>query len=256
MKNEIWIGKKGFRYWYYHFRDSEFYSYSMTGLAFVVCALLLINWIIPELNSWFSIRDEVTATQGRVDILQRNIAFMNNLNENTLNQQLQVVTQALPEDKNFQAILNEISTASIMSGVSLNQYSFQVGSVSSSSTTPHPIVPVAVNTATANGLLSIAVTVTVNGSIDKVRRFILAIEEGFPLAEVTGVNGNGQSVGITIQFYQKPFPKNTLSLETPIAPLSSGETALLGKLSKWQSSPTKVQGIPSPISSTSAIPLF
>src|ERR1700722_17670353 len=234
MKNEIWIGKKGFRYWYYHFRDSEFYSYTLTGLAFVVCAILLIDWIIPELNNWFSIRDEVTATQARVDILQRNIAFMNNLNENTLDQQLQVVTQSLPEDKNFQTILNAISTASIISGVSLNQYSFQVGDVSSSSITPQPVVPVVANT-TANGLPSIAVTVTVNGTIDKVRKFILALEDGFPLAEVTGVNGNGQSVGITVQCYQKPFPKSILSLETPIAPLSSGETSLIEKLSKWQS---------------------
>lgn len=173
-----------------------------------------------------------------------------------MNQQLQIVTQTLPADKDFKSILSAISTASIISGVSLNAYSFQVGDLSSAPSIPNQIPAAAATTTTTNGLSYIAVTVTVNGDIDKVRKFIAAIEEGFPLAEVTGVDGNGQSVGITLQFYQKPYPQSTLSLETPIAPLSSGETALLEKLSKSQSAPSQVQGIPSPISSTSAIPLF
>src|ERR1700722_7297240 len=105
MSKEVWIGKKGFRYWYYKFRDSDFYPLTTVGLTIIVCFMLLIYWIIPELNNWFSIRNEVIAARSRIAVLQQNINFMNNLDKTTLNQQLQVSTQALPADKDFGDIL-------------------------------------------------------------------------------------------------------------------------------------------------------
>lgn len=69
MRNDDgWIGKKGFRYWYYRFRDSQYYALSIAGITILVCTLLVFNVIIPEIANWFSIRQEVIATQAKIDI--------------------------------------------------------------------------------------------------------------------------------------------------------------------------------------------
>ena len=91
MNNDTWIGKKGFRYFYYKFRDSEYYGLAIIGVTLLVCAVLLFNIIIPEVTQWFSIRDEVIATREQIATLQQNINFINNLDKNALNSQLQTV---------------------------------------------------------------------------------------------------------------------------------------------------------------------
>lgn len=249
MSKEVWIGKKGFRYWYYKFRDSELYSFTTVGVAIVICLALLIYWIIPELNNWFSIRNEVIATRQRIAVLQQNINFINTLNKNTLNQQLQVATGALPSEKDFGTILDAISYASVNSGVSLSDYSFQVGNIASSSGQ--------VNVVGYNGLSSIQVTIVVNGGIDQIKHFIQSLENTLPLSEVTMIDGSGGNISLTIQFYQKPFPASNFSTETPLTPLSAGEVSLLQTLSQWKTT-TGIQNAAPQTSSSSAssIPLF
>src|SRR5258708_1652220 len=129
MKNDGWIGKKGFRYWYYRFRDSEYYSLVVIGVTILICLILLFNVIIPEVTQWFSIRDEVIATRQKIAVLQQNINLMNNLDKNKLNGQLQTASDALPPEKNFGFMLNAISSAASLSNVSLNDFAFQVGNL-------------------------------------------------------------------------------------------------------------------------------
>ncbi|HSX08909.1 MAG TPA: hypothetical protein VLF93_02040 [Candidatus Saccharimonadales bacterium] len=248
MSNEAWIGKKGFRYWYYKFRDSELYSFTTVLITMVICLGLVIYWIIPELNNWFSIRDEVVSTKQHISTLQQNIDFMNSLNKDALNQQLQVATNTLPADKDFGAILDSISNASANSGVALNDYSFQVGDIASSSALP-------AKDATGNGFSSVQVVVIVNGTFGQLRNFIKSLENSFPLSQVNIVDGGQGSLSISILFYQKPFPYDTFSAETPIAPLSEDQNELLQKLSQWNTA-TGTRNASQQTGSGSAIPLF
>jgi Tfp pilus assembly protein PilO len=245
MSNETWIGKKGFRYWYYKFRDSELYSFTTLVVAIFICVVLLIYLILPELNNWFSIRQEVVATRQRIAVLQQNITFMNNLDRNVLNQQLLTSTEALPSQKDFASMLNSISNASANSGVSLNDYSFQVGNIASSSG----------KSVATNQLTPIQVIVVVNGNIDQIRKFINVIENSLPLAEVTMINGSVPNTAVTIDFYQKPFPTSNFSPGTPLAPIANDKVTLLQKLSEWQNTSGTQSTSPS-TSSRSATPLF
>lgn len=247
MSKEVWIGKKGFRYWYYKFRDSDLYPFATVGLTVIVCLMLLIYWIIPELNNWFSIRNEVIATRARIAILEQNINFINNLDKNTLNQQLQVATQALPPEKDFGAILDAISHAAASSGVSLSNYTFQIGNIASSSAQ--------ISTASPNGLSPVPVTMTVSGSSDQIRKFIQSAQSSFPLAEVTMINGSNDNISITILFYQKPFPASNFSAETQLTPVSAKDVSLLQKLTTWQTTAI-TQSQQQQTSSGSALPLF
>ena len=247
MNNDTWIGKKGFRYWYYRFRDSEYYALAVIALTILGSIILVFAIIIPELTQWFSIRDEVIATRQKIATIQQNITFINNMDRNTLNSQLQTVSDALPPEKNFGFMINALTNAAATSGVSLNDYAFQVGSITAKSGQP--------TAALANGLSTIQITVTVNGDIKSIKRFITSLENNLPVSEVTNINGSGQNVSLTVQFYQKPFQSITFSPETPLAPLSADKVGLLQKISKWDNTNTN-QTQTSQESSDSAVPLF
>ncbi|HVA96282.1 MAG TPA: hypothetical protein VND99_01385 [Candidatus Acidoferrales bacterium] len=250
ITNDVWIGKKGFRYWYYLYRDSKYYSYSLIGITFIVSFVLIFYVIIPELTNWFSIRDEIAATQQRISVLQQNISFINNLDKAVLNSQLQTATDALPSDKNFGSMLQALSKASADSGVSLNDFSFQVGNLSSSTNHTHVIVP------QNNGLSNILITVVANGNINSIKNFIKDLGNNLPLSEVTNIDGNGGNVSVSIQFFEKPFPNISFSGDTPLTPLSSSKVTLLQSLSKIDTAANGNQNAATVVSSGSAVPLF
>ena len=247
MKNDGWIGKKGFRYWYYRFRDSEYYSLAVIGITTLICLILLFNVIIPEVTQWFSIRDEVIATRQKIAVLQQNINLMNNLDKNKLNGQLQTASDALPPEKNFGFMLNAISSAASLSNVSLNDFAFQVGNLDNTKGQ--------VTDSQFKGVTSLEITVTINGTIANITRFVKSLENNLPVSQVTAIIGTGQNVAVTIQFYQRPFPTLNYSPEEPLVPLSSDKAELLQTIEKWDNTGNQqTQTIKS--GSASAIPLF
>jgi hypothetical protein len=246
MKNSLWIGKKGLRYWYYNFRDSEYYSLTLIGLVVIVSLYLLFTIIIPETSQWFSIRREVIATRQNIATLQQNINLINVMDKNVLNEQLQTASVALPPEKNFSTMLNAITNAAAISNVTLNDYSFQVGNIASgqgqSGNSNYSDIPATV------------ITIVVNGNIDDLRKFINTIENSVPISEVTGIDGGGENLSITLQFYQKPFPAVTFNDETPIEPLTASQVNLLHSLNKWEN-PASLQTTQTGNGSGSAVPV-
>ncbi|HWY79700.1 MAG TPA: hypothetical protein VNW29_05060 [Candidatus Sulfotelmatobacter sp.] len=247
IKTDVWIGKKGFRYWYYRFRDSEYYSLVVIGLTILVCVVLLFYVIIPEVSNWFSIRQEINATQQRISIIQQNIAFMTNLNRNTLNTQLQTATSALPSSKDFGSILQTVSSDAANAGVSLSNYSFQVGNLDSSNAQLTDV--------RYKGISEIQITLIITGTFDRIQRFIKALDTSLPLSEITAINGNGANATITLQFFQKAFPNVAFSPSIPLTAVSSSQLSLLQSLFKSNAN-TTVQVAPAPEGSASAVPLF
>ena len=248
MENDTWIGKKGFRYYYYRFRDSEYYGLSIVGFTLLISLVLLFTIIIPEVTQWFSIRDQVIATRQKIATLQQNISYVNSLNRNELNSQLVTVSHALPPEKDFGAILETIANAAAASSVSLSDYAFQVGNIVSTKTQQ-------ISAIQKNGLFSIELTIIANGNSTTIRNFIKTLENSLPLAQLTSINGSGQNVSIHLVFYQKPFPNVTFSPDTPLQGVSATKAQLLQKLAKWDNLGT-IQSPPPPSGSNSAIPIF
>lgn len=247
MKSDIWIGKKGFRYWYYRGRDSQYYPMALVGVAILICFFLIFYVIIPQLNSWFSIRQEVIATRARITTLQNNITFMDNLNKAELNTQLRTASQALPPEKDFGTMLDVLSNAAATSGVSLNDYAFQVGNIATSSSQLSDV--------RYKGVSSVKISLVVSGKIERIRRFISAVETSVPISEVINIDGNGENISLGIQFYQKPFPTMQLSGDTALTPVSAAKIGLLQKLSTWKNA-SETQNALVPSGSGSAVPLF
>jgi len=243
MNTDVWIGKKSLRFLYYRYKDSYYYSLSLSVLIIVVCVVLFVKVVLPQTQNWFSIRHEVVVSREKVKNMQSNIALLRNLDTSVLNNQLQVVSSALPFDKDFGTILTALSDSALQSGVSFNDFGFAVGDIASDSAKTGTL---------QNGLASIDISVVLIGSVDKVKHFLQAIQKKLPLAEVLSINGDNSSTTIDIIFYQKPYPNLTFKDDALLPPVSN--ISLIEKLSSWQSIP-KPDIIPSS-GSSSAIPLF
>lgn len=238
--------QNSFYFYYYRFKDSPYYSLTLVVGVVLVCLVLIFQVIVPQLQSWFSIRDEVMATTDRINTINQNINFMNNVDKSKLNNDLKVATNALPSEKDLGAILQALSEASVKSGVSFDDFTFQVGNIGSGSATIDEKPSV-------KELSAIKLTVIVSGSVESVQQFLKAINEKLPLSEIVSVDGDPQATSITLQFYQKQFPSLTIRDDRPLTGLSDKDVALLQKLSKWQTMPVKdaIQ-----TATSSGVPLF
>ena len=248
MNDDVWIGKKNLRFWYYRYKDSPYFSFSIIGITIVVCLILIVQIIIPQLQTWFSIRDEVVATRERISVLRNNLAFMGSLDRTLLNTQLETATAALPPQKDFSAILNAIFESALQSGVSLGDFSFNVGNVSAAAAGKP-------GDASQKDLSSIEVTLVLSSNLDGAKRFLTKIKEKLPLSEVVKLEGNLQSTTVTIRFFQKPFAKIVYQDTQPLPPVSSVNQQLLQQLSGWKVSTQQNFALPSG-TSAERIPLF
>lgn len=247
MSKDIWVGKKGLRFWYYRYRDSEYLSLGIIAGIVAVCIALVVWVILPQLTSWFSIRDEIIATRTRIETLERNISFMNTLDRATTDAQLQTASTALPAEKDFNTMLDVLAQSALIAGVSLNDFSFQVGNVSSSKGTT--------TDSRYRDLASIRITLVVVGDMNNIRRFVSSVENSVPVTEVVNIDGSDKTVAVTLQFFQKSFPEIKIDDTKPLAPISEKKVALLEKLDTWKKAPV-YQGDFTPQGTNSAVPLF
>jgi hypothetical protein len=249
MYKRVFFGQKSLRFWYYRYKDSPYYAIGVVAVLSTIAMCLLFLFVIPQFQTWFSVREEVTATQARVAALRSNTNFMSSLDRANLQKQLATAMNALPSEKNFDLILNSVSYAARSSGVSLGEFAFQVGDIASTSAAKGQVIT------DAKGLSSVKLTIGIVGSITQIQRFLQSLQKSVPLSEVEQIEGNKDTTTVTVVFYQKALPKLQIQPDQPLVPVSSADTALLnGDLSAWQLPVLPETSIPP--GTGSAVPLF
>jgi hypothetical protein len=270
MKKRVFFGQNDIRYFYYRYKDSRYYAISIFALTITVCIMLLFGVIIPQIEKYLSIRTEVIAMREKISLINQNISFMNTLDKGLLAKQLETVSLALPIEKDFAGILKALSDSSVRAGVTLADFNFSVGEVSSKSATKtnnnlSGSLPSAVpspnlqgDSPTLNNSLSdtttIDFTVIVNGSVDRVNLFIKEIGEKLPISEVVSINNDNNTTTLNLKFHYKKYPDINYKEDDPIKPLSKEKAELIEELSSWRISSS--EEIFMPIGTNSAAPLF
>lgn len=227
------------QFWYARFKDSPYYQWLIVSIAFISALFLFIYFVIPQIITWFSIRNEILATRERINILNQNITLINNLDPGILNKQVNTTTQALPFEKDFGAIVTALSIASLTSGISIDDFTFQVGDITIDEKTQK------------DNLSKIGLTITVSGSINALEIFLETLNEKLPLSEVVSVKGDAKTTTIIVQFYQKALPTTQFSGITPLMSINPKEQSLIDTLDSWK--PINMFPL---VTSSSATPLF
>ncbi len=198
----------------------RYQQYLAPVITVAVCLVLFFAFIIPQLQTWFTTREQIVQKRDKVSLLQGNLHTIANINDATVAQQFHLVTKALPVEKDFSGILHAIAQAGSLSGIAIGDYDFSVGILNQDTTKVDNKV--------------LQMQLTTKGDIDTTLRFLTALKQQLPLSNVTVVKfDNGNSGSMSISFYDKPLPKIISNDTQAISSLTSQEQQTLQQLTAW-----------------------
>ncbi|HYK08855.1 MAG TPA: hypothetical protein VEW42_05140 [Candidatus Eisenbacteria bacterium] len=220
-----------FRNLYYRYQ-----RFVTPGITIGVCLLLFWFVVIPQMQNWFAIRDELGVDQQNLQIMHQNLSLITSFDNAKLDTTLHVATDALPTEKDFAGILSSLQNAAAVAGISLGDYSFQLGDLSG------------LNAQGQAAQTPVQLTLNLKGSLDNTRAFITQLKSQLPLSDVTSVSlSSNSSVTVTIIFYYAAVPKISFKDTVLLPILSTADKKVLEDLSLGSTEDT-------PISSASAVP--
>lgn len=215
MNKKITLNTGTFSYLYFKYKD-----YIFSASIILVCFLLILFIIIPQIQNLSLVLKEENQTREKIRILKNNERFLAQLSPSDIDNKLQSLSDALPPEKDFGGILSGISLAASRANVALQDYSFEVGELStpSAKVASQPNIPL---------------TLTARGSIDGAKNFIKHLSNIIPLSDVTSVKIEKEVVTLSLVFYFKAFTPVTFIPTFPIQLLSSQDLKTLGQVSSF-----------------------
>ncbi len=247
MKIEVWRGQKTLRFLYFRYKDSSYFYLFNLSICILVSLILIFQVVIPQLQNWFSIRDEEAVTLQKIKILRENISFMSELNKDLLEKNRRLANLALPVEKDFGVIIDAVTMAAAKSGVSIDDFSFNLGLVSSISG------EIKIESKSDDSTMT-KLSLYLNGDVDKIKNFITQIGEKLPISQIELVDIISDDVYISLLFYSKPYEKPLILEDKPINPLSAENNNVFSKLSRWDDGNSSDEN--QVVNPSLAVPLF
>lgn len=244
MKKDFLHGQNSVRFIYYSYRDSSYFTISVVALIILMVIALTANFVIPQLQNWFVIRDETIATRERIATINNNISLLESLNQSDIENKRQTALKALPVEKDFASVINAISASSMKSGIAVNDFSFGLGPISSSSGQKKK----------SSDYDTVIMTLSLKGNIESVKNFIRELGHKLPLSKIETVDSGEDVTTITLGFYTKTYRAAALQYDQAVDPISSADNTLLNTLSGYEAD---IQNLaPQPVQRSDSIPVF
>lgn len=228
MNNQLRRELKNAKLWYYNFRYSVYFPIVVPSSAVVTCILIVLLFVVPQVQGLVSLQGEINATQARIKTMKDNISYLQVVDPQTVDNDFKTATAALPADKDFVGVLNAIAASAVDGNVSLQDYSFSPASSAVQSI--HSVSGKSQTDVSVNGMTPVQVSLVVIGTVDEVNGFIRGIEKRLPLAEVKEAEFNQGKAQVVISFYTRAFPKVKLSNGQTVNVLNATDKKLLQKL--------------------------
>lgn len=237
MNNELKFQLRKAKISLFSFRYSPYFGVFMPIVSFVVCLLLIFFFIIPQLQSWFSVQSEIDATTLRIQNIKANALQMEQSNTQTIEKTFGISTQALPATDNFTNILAAIANAAQESQIALEDFNFSLGEVvqkeevaeGTGEVVDQPIP----NAAPVGDYKLVNIQLESKGTGNRIQNFIHAIEKELPLIEVKTVKVADNRTIIDLNVYTRALPLITVNDTEILSPLSEEEKKLLTELETW-----------------------
>lgn len=223
------MNKTSLLYFYYQYKDSLLFHAGVSFIIVIVCSLLVVKVIFPQVENWFSISREINSTKQRIANIKSNSAYVAGISDERLDEEFVTVAAALPEGKDFSGIIQAITVSSINSGVILDDFSFQIGEIASKSAS------VQESEKTEESPIKISLSIT--GEVEKVKQFVRELIEKVPLINVETIETNTTSDGSTrvaLEFYYKPFPTIPYDEAITLKQLSTKDRETIQQLSDFK----------------------
>lgn len=199
---------------YFRYKD-----YLLPCIFFIGSWAIFIFFVLPQIQNFLQVQQEVTASEQTLATLTQNYNTLVTLPTSDIQKYVAIANQAVPQVKDFAGILNAISTAAGVSGVTVNDYSFQVGDLTSGA------LPAIGNNQT------VQISLTIKGDVPATKQFVIALSRTLPLSEVTSINLTANSsTAIGANFFFSPLPKISFIDTSPLRVLSAADKKTLDTL--------------------------
>lgn len=195
-------------------------SYIFPVIIILVSIMLFFQFVIPQFNALLEAQKEAIAASVKLETLKANLDVLNNINEATLDSQLEVLKSALPLDKDFIGILNSIYLTSQKTGVDLGSFSFKIGDLTQSEI--------------GNNFPVVNLSLPVSSSVAAINNFVETISKTVPLSETSLIKVGNASSTINLSFYYRPLSASSYSQDVRISPISQKGLTLINQLSQFE----------------------
>lgn len=209
---------------------SQYKEYLIFIGIIVASFLLLVFFVIPQVEDFFSIQAEEERYKEKNTVLKNNIALINSLSDVTLDLQFRTATLAISTQKDYVGVMNTLSVAAERSGVTLGDFTVEVGDLSTAS-------------ARVAESPSMEIDIQITGNTNTIHSFLNMLSSQLPLVKITTLQLNNTSAIIHTEFPYKPYVVGTTDTTRRFTPFSKQEEELLQKIQEWYSN---VEGSASP----------
>lgn len=177
---------------------------------------------ILEVQNLFSKKKSLVLAKEKV------LSFFGTISENQIESNYQLVTTALPIQKDIILIFGELNTAASRANVELGGFSLQVGNVY---VEDNKAIDTKKN---INGVPYLNILVGVSGDSRGLRAFADELYKSLPLVEIESIDISQRNARYEVNFFYKPISLRTDSDNIEMAtPLSSVENQQLEILNSW-----------------------
>lgn len=217
----------------------ELYSgnkeFSVPILAIFISIVLFVFMVIPQIISFPSKKAEADQESVKLNKIQAAYDLLSNLDGQVLDTNLTTAQKALPDKKDFESVLNSISSASGNSQTQIIDYTFQS---SSNATDKYP---------------TLLFKIEILGGVKEATNFINELYKTYPLSDATGFTNSNNISKIDVVFYYRAFPPITIDDRITVAKTSQMQEDALKTISGWTDTAGGLE-IPTEASASSSTP--
>lgn len=217
-------------------------SFAIAVALFAVCVALAFFAIIPQIQESLDLYSEMQDEKPKLERLQRKLVELDNIQFSPEFAQKEIVDAALPSRKPLLELLTSLHTISELDSVEIDEFSLNPGIIATSEA---EIVAEASKRANAEGVDTIEIKMTVNGTFENVGNFLINLEKISPFTTITQLSLVSRASGddfneqasdmqakITTQSYF--FTQSVeASVEAPLPTISTLEQNVLLELTEF-----------------------
>ncbi len=208
--NKFAFDINSFRIFYFTYKEYIIPS------SFIFLSLILFIFVIfPQFRDYKSMQDQTKEVRGKIERLSANIKTLDSSDQNAEAANYQTSILALPSEKDYIGVLQAISKTSADAQVSVGDFSFLVGDLSSK-------VP------DTQGQPSFNLSLTVTGDINQVKRFMQALYKASPVAQISAIQIGDNSATLQVAFYYKALPQRIqVAFDQPLPVLTQKDKGII-----------------------------
>ena len=202
------------------------YKKFLVPLMFVLLAIFMIFVIIiPQFSTLSSLNQQISAQEEQLATLKNSISVVSSQSDETLDDQVNTATLALPTGKDVSKIFSALSAAAASSGTIIEEFSLSVGGIYGRA---------ARFTSTVVGTPSLSVAARVQGPSPKdLTNFAKELQKTLPLAEVKKMDISDGLASFQVNFFYKPVDLSVIAKQENVVAPGQSSINLLNQFKEW-----------------------